>query len=111
MKTILVAGILLAFGAGCGGSPCANIAGTWAVSGDCGPDTCVISQTGCSTTFACSAGSAAYTGSVNGDSVSYSGTSATGAPGSCSGTVSGAVINGTCVSQGNPACAFTATKH
>jgi hypothetical protein len=93
---------------GSGGS-CPNIAGTWRVTGACGSDSCVITQTNCSTNYSCSDGAASYTGSVSGNSVSYSGTSADGIPGTCTGTLDGTTLTGTC-NTGDIMCAFTATK-
>ncbi len=100
---------------GCGdddGGPapsCSNVAGTWEVMGACGPDVCVITQTGCSTNFSCGSGSRALTGSVSGTSVTWSGDGPTGAPGTCHGTVSGSAMSGTC-NTGGVMCDFTASR-
>jgi hypothetical protein len=91
------------------GSACENIAGTWATGGACGPDVCVITQTGCTTNFKCSDGNASYAGTINGRTVNYAGLTATGKKGSCTGTINGTSITGTCQSGGAP-CAFTAKK-
>lgn len=88
---------------------CENIAGTWQTKGTCGPDTCVITQAGCTTSFKCSNGAASYTGSVAGRAVSYAGTAANGKPGSCAGTFDGTTLSGTCQGGGAP-CTFTATR-
>ena len=115
MKAILALVLAIPLLAACssstssGSGNCSNITGTWAVSGACGPDTCVITQSSCSTNFSCSAGTVSYTGSVSGNSVSYSGQTAAGATGTCSGTVNGGTMSGTCNSQGQT-CAFSATR-
>lgn len=88
---------------------CSSIAGTFAVSGGCGPDVCVIKQNGCDTTFSCADGSSAFTGTVKGTSVSYSGTTAGGFPGTCSGTIAGNGFSGTCT-IGGQTCSYSATK-
>jgi hypothetical protein len=89
---------------------CADIAGTWTTSGQCGPDVCVVSQSGCSTNFSCSNGAASYAGSVTNNGVSYAGTTAIGAQGSCSGTISGGTISGSCDIAG-VSCTFSAKKN
>jgi hypothetical protein len=114
MRMAIAAAALLgaALLASCGddsGSSCSNIAGTWQISGACGADTCVVTQSGCSTNFSCAGGTVAYTGSVSGTSVSYGGKTATGADGTCAGTLSGNAITGTCTSN-SQTCSFTAQK-
>lgn len=93
------------------GGACDSIAGTWSTRGTCGPDTCKITQTGCTTNFSCSDGNASYTGQITGKTVSYAGITAAKTKGSCTGTIGadGKSINGTCQSGGAP-CTFTATK-
>lgn len=114
-KQVVMVGLAAAVSVGCGGSgsssssKCTNIAGTWGVTGACGPDNCVVTQNGCSTNFSCGGGSHSYTGSVSGNSVSYSGQTAGGVPATCSGTVSGATMSGTCSGAG-ASCTFAAAK-
>jgi hypothetical protein len=96
-------------GGGNGGGSCDSIAGRWVIGGQCGPDLCAITQNGCATTLDCSGGAASYTGSVSGSSLSYSGTAASGAPGTCTGTVSGNTITGSCASAG-VTCTYNATR-
>ena len=97
-------------GSSSGGGSCTNISGTWTVSGDCGADTCVVTQAECSTNFACGGGSASYSGTVAGDSVSYAGRNAAGVQGTCQGTVNGRTMSGTCMQQGSAAtCSFAAS--
>jgi hypothetical protein len=98
------------FSATMGTTPtCANVAGTWTVTGTCGPaDTCIVTQTGCNTSFACGGGAVAYTGTVSGNALTYSGKSATGAPSTCTGTVNGNTFAGTCTSGGTT-CSITAS--
>jgi hypothetical protein len=93
-----------------GASPsgaCESIAGTWGTRGTCGPDTCIVTQTGCATNFKCRDGAASYTGVVNGKGITYKGVT-----GTCSGTLSpdSKTINGSCQSVVGVPCAFVATK-
>jgi len=94
---------------GAANGSCTNISGTWGTTGSCGPDTCVITQNGCSTNFSCGGGATSYTGSVNGSNVSYAGKTAGGVDGSCTGTVQGNTMSGTC-SVGGATCNFSAAK-
>ena len=87
---------------------CQNLAGTWVVSGTCGPSLCVITQSGCATNFACS-GASSYTGTVSGDDVTYTGQTSSGAPGTCQATTNGVTLTGTCTVEGLT-CSVTATK-
>lgn len=88
---------------------CTSIAGTWGVTGTCGADTCVVTQSGCNTNFSCGGGTHSYTGSVSGNSVSYAGQTAKGINATCSGTVNGASMSGTCSGAG-ATCTFAATR-
>jgi hypothetical protein len=87
-----------------GGGDCANIAGTYTVSGTCGVDDCVITQSGCNVNFECDDGSASYTGSVTQSSVSF-----TGVTGTCQGTVAGNTLTGSCTGALGM-CTFSASK-
>jgi hypothetical protein len=86
------------------GSQCTDISGTWSISGNCGSFSCTITQNGCSTNFSCANGAASYTGTINGNNVTYS-----GSQGSCQGTISGTTISGNCTQQGS-SCSYTANK-
>jgi hypothetical protein len=88
---------------------CANIAGTWGITGGCGADTCDITQNGCSTDLDCSGGAASYTGTINGNSFMYSGTTAGGTPATCTGTINGSQLSGTCNVSGFP-CDFSGQR-
>jgi hypothetical protein len=88
---------------------CADVSGRWTIDGDCGSDLCTIEQTGCSTVFDCMAGTAAYSGSVSGNAVSFTGTTAGGLPGTCQGTISGSEMSGTCTVHGF-SCTFSANR-
>ena len=90
---------------------CGNLAGTWAVGGTCGTDTCVITQNGCATHVACSAGAASYTGTITGDSFSYMGTAATGEPATCTGTLSGNSLTATCTGASGASCSVSGARH
>ncbi len=118
-RRILLVALAGALGFGCssstdngggGNGNCSNIAGTWGVTGSCGPDTCVITQNGCNTNFSCGGGTHSYTGSVSGSSVSYAGQTSGGVQATCSGTVSGGTMSGTCSGAG-ATCSFSAAKH
>ena len=88
---------------------CADLAGTWHYTGSCGTDTCVVTQTGCTTGLSCSGGAASYSGSVSGNQFQYQGTTAGGTPASCSGTATGDMMSGACTVQGVP-CTFSGTR-
>ena len=88
---------------------CTNIAGNWGITGGCGADTCVITQAGCSTELDCGGGAASYTGSITGNQFMYSGTAGGGVPASCSGTVNGNLINGSCTVANVP-CTFNGQR-
>jgi len=88
---------------------CANVAGTWEVDG-CGGDTCKIRQRGCSTSLACGGGAKSYSGSVQGDEVTYTGENVAGMTATCRATVRGDTMKGSCSSAGLPSCRFTATR-
>jgi hypothetical protein len=89
---------------GSGGGACADIAGTYQVSGSCGVDDCIVTQTGCTVNFACDDGAASYTGSVTQSSVSF-----TGVTGTCQGAVAGNTLSGSCNGPLG-SCSFSATK-
>lgn len=92
-----------------GPAACADLRGTWRYSGQCGNDTCVIAQTGCATSLDCVQGSASYTGTVSGNGFTYQGTTAGGQPATCTGTVNGGAMSGSCSVQGAP-CTFTGIR-
>jgi hypothetical protein len=112
MRTSLALVILLAVGCGGGdddgNGACADVSGTWDISGSCGDDVCVITQTGCNTAFDCQSASS-YSGSVDGEHAHYAGTTVTGEQGTCDGTVSGDTMSGTCTVQGLT-CSFNASR-
>ena len=89
---------------------CAEVDGTWDVSGSCGADLCTVTQNGCTAMLRCSAGAGAYTGSVDRTVLHYSGINGDGAYGTCEGSVDGAKIEGTCATSGYPSCTFSASK-
>jgi len=89
---------------------CANIAGTYTISGSCGPDTCIVTQTDCNTNFSCSGGAGSYAGSVSGSSATFSGHDAEGVTGTCNVTVSGTSFSGSCVPNGSPNCTVEGTQ-
>lgn len=89
---------------------CAMLAGQWDIDGACGDDNCTITQVGCGITgVTCTSGSRSTSGSINNNSFSYTGTSGAGAPATCSGTISGTTIAGTCNSLGTT-CSFTGSR-
>lgn len=88
---------------------CSNIAGTWGITGGCGADTCVITQAGCTTQLDCGGGASSYTGSITGNTFMYSGTAGGGTPASCSGTLNGSLMSGSCNVAGVP-CSFSGQR-
>lgn len=88
---------------------CASMAGTWGITGQCGADTCLITQTGCATDLDCGGGASSYTGSVSGNTFMYAGTAGGGQPATCSGTVDGNTMSGSCTIVGIP-CSFTGQR-
>jgi hypothetical protein len=95
---------------GGGNAACSDMSGTFKITGACGSDTCIITQTGCTTSLKCSGGSASYTGSISGADFTYSGTSGNGVPATCTGTMVGTGLGGTCKPTGGPSCNFAAAK-
>ncbi len=89
---------------GTGTGACADIAGVWNVSGTCGVDNCVITQSGCSANFVCDSGSASYSGDVTASSVHF-----VGADGTCDAVVTGGSLMGSCNGSSGQ-CLFDATK-
>ena len=93
------------------GSSCSQIAATWAITGACGDDSCVIAQTGCTLTqVSCASGSHSTGGEIAGDSFTYRGVGPTGAPSTCRGALSGTTITGTCTVDNVGTCAFTGRR-
>lgn len=92
-----------------GSAQCVDMSGNWAIVGLCGIESCAVSQTGCATNFTCTSGSKSYSGTVSGDSFSYSGATILGVSGTCSGTVNGTSMSGTCMGGGG-SCTFSGTK-
>jgi hypothetical protein len=88
---------------------CSNIAGTWGITGSCGADMCVITQTACSTQLTCGGGASSYTGSITGNMFTYMGTTSGGVPASCSGTVNSNLMSGSCTVAGVP-CTFNGQR-
>ena len=95
---------------GGGNAACSDMSGTFKIAGACGSDTCIITQTGCQTSLKCSGGSASYTGSIAGADFTYSGTSGNGVPATCTGTMVGTGLGGTCKPTAGPSCNFTGSK-
>jgi len=90
---------------------CDSIAGTWSLdSTTCAlSTTCTVSQTGCTGSFTCSDGSSSNSFSVNGSTVTFT-ADLTAGTASCSGTVSGGVLTGSCDTP-KDSCGFTATQN
>ena len=76
---------------GGGSGTCANVDGSWNLSGACPDNACTISQNGCSITVNCSPSGDVYTGSVTDTGISFGDTS-----GNCSGSVNGKTSSGSC---------------
>jgi hypothetical protein len=93
-----------------GPSACANLSGSWTISGQCGADLCTISQTNCDlTSVSCVSGANSTSGQVTGNMFSYTGESGGGVDSTCSGTVSGDTMTGSCT-VGIGTCTFTGTR-
>ena len=75
---------------------CENLNGSWAVNG-CFSVNCTVAQSDCSITLTCNTlgGDTVFTGSVNGNEVTF----ANDTGGSCEGTISGTQMIGTCTSD------------
>lgn len=86
------------------------ISGSWSVMmPDCeGSTICMIVQTGCGIQLSCTDG-AGYSGSVCGNEVNYSGTNADGLFQTCTGTIAGGTMTGSCDIEGTT-CNFTSFK-
>jgi hypothetical protein len=93
-----------------GGDDCADLTGSWEISGGCGADLCTIDQSGCAlTSVSCVSGSESDSGSIDGNDFTYSGTSGGGLPAMCLGTADGDALSGSCeTAQGT--CAFTGAR-
>jgi hypothetical protein len=91
---------------------CESIAGRWDIDGPCGDDTCTITQTGCGITgVTCTSGARSTTGSIEGNAWSYSGVSGLGVPATCSGTLSGDSLTGSCRADDGTVCAITGDRN
>jgi len=91
---------------------CSQIAATWAITGTCGDDSCVIAQSGCTLTqVSCTSGSHSTSGEIDGDSFTYRGVGPTGAPSTCRGTNSGNTISGTCTVDNVGTCTFSGRRN
>lgn len=98
----LTAGCSSGSSGGGGNTSCTQISGDWSLSG-CTDTACSVSQNGCSVTLACSPSGDTYTGTVSGNSVTFSSSGT-----SCSGTVSGPSATGSC-NGGGQSCNFSAS--
>lgn len=89
-------------GSGATGSQCADISGTWSVTGTCpNLSNCTIAQSGCTANLACDFGST--TATVSGNSLSFG---VQGTP--CTGTISNQQITTSCTTSSGT-CNATAT--
>jgi hypothetical protein len=90
---------------------CANISGDWGITGACGADICTFTQSGCSITqLSCDSGAFSTSGSLDGNSFTYTGESGAGVPATCDGTINGDAFSGTCNVAGAGTCAFSGTR-
>jgi hypothetical protein len=90
---------------------CANIAGSWGISGSCGSDVCTFTQVGCSITqVTCTSGAQSTSGALDGNDFTYTGTSGAGVPATCDGTITGDAFSGTCDVAGLGTCDFSGTR-
>jgi|SRR5688572_4997931 hypothetical protein len=93
------------------GPGCDALAGRWEIDGACGDDRCTIVQSSCAITeVSCSSGAQSTTGTIDGASFTYTGVSGAGAPATCTGTLAGSSISGTCTIAGAATCAFSGAR-
>lgn len=89
---------------------CANLSGQWEITGQCGADLCTITQVGCAITqVSCVSGSRSTSGDIDGASFTYTGTSGGGVPSTCSGSLVGDELQGSCTTTAG-ACNFTGDR-
>ncbi len=92
-------------------SACASIAGTWEISGGCGPDVCTITQAGCAITAVnCTSGARSTSGMLTGAQFTYDGVSGGGVASTCSGTLAGDSMSGSCSSAALGTCPFSGDR-
>ena len=98
---------LLMGGVACGSDnnapTCTNVAGTWTITGTCNVNSCVVTQSGCSISMACTGGT--FTGTVSGNDVTFSNSTA-----ACSGSGPGNTASGTCATTAGTTCAWSSTR-
>jgi hypothetical protein len=92
------------------GTGCGTMAGAWDVTGMCGSDYCQVDQTGCALHILCNE-DIDYQGTVMGASFTYSGTDSSGYVHTCTGTIQGTSLSGSCSVTNSGSCAFSATPH
>ncbi len=90
-----------------GGNPgCADLSGSYVVTGTCDITACKITQSGCTANFECNNGAESYAGAVGGNSVTFSGFT-----GTCQGVLSGDTLMGSCTDPlGLATCQYTAKR-
>ena len=94
-----------------GPADCADLEGSWEISGACGADLCTISQSGCAITQVdCTSGAHSTSGDIDGDNFTYTGVSGGGLPATCSGAVTAGGISGTCTTEGLGNCSFSGDR-
>jgi len=92
-------------------SSCADLAGVWTISGQCGADLCTITQVGCAITqLSCTSGAHSTSGTIAGDQFSYTGVSGGGLASTCSGTANGNTLSGSCTVSVT-SCTFTGIRN
>jgi hypothetical protein len=101
-----------------GGTPdappaaCATISGSWGISGSCGADLCTFTQAGCAITQVdCTSGAHSTSGSLTGNSFTYTGVSGDDIPATCDGVITGTSMAGTCNVAGLGTCDFSGTRN
>jgi hypothetical protein len=93
------------------GDGCDALAGTWEIDGACGDDRCTIVQSSCTITeVSCSSGAQSTSGTIDAGAFSYNGVSGAGAPATCTGTLAGSSISGSCTIAGAGSCSFSGTR-
>lgn len=87
-----------------GGGPgsCADVSGSWTLSGNCADDACTVTQKDCNITLSCPASGGVCQGTVSGTSISFGGGSI-----SFSANVGNKTSSGSCNSPSAGTCQFT----
>ncbi len=87
---------------------CGTMAGTWAYGGMCGANKCEVAQNGCALHILCNE-TIDYEGTVTGSTFTYAGKDGAGFVHTCTGSIAGTSLSGSCAVPSSGSCTFTAT--